>query len=228
MTESANHASGPSVGKLFERFFRRAPKQSRSRAVVAAVITAFEEQLQREGSDDAASLAALLDRAGVGMGSFYEYFASRESLVGVLIGHVTERNFRGLLEVVDREHAADLDAFIERCALAAARAYLEKPRVVRAVVLGIARLDLHAMIVAERDRFCEELASRAARFFPDVPRPELTRTLRTVADASMGILVAELERTTKPDVEASARTVSRLTRLLLDDMVARSSSPPAP
>ena len=217
--EKRDAAAGPA--KFFERFLRRAPKQSRSRAVVDAVITAFEEQLQRGEDPDEPSIARLLERAGVGIGSFYEYFASRDSLLGVLIGKVTERNFENLLAGVDRENATSLDRLVASTSLAVARTYLERPRVMHAVIMGVARLGLHPLVVRERDRFCEELSRRVLPFMPGVERSEIARALCVAGDAAMGVVLGELERAERPDIEACARTIERMTWSLFDGLIGR-------
>jgi len=200
----------------FVRFFRRAPKQSRSRAVVEAVVIALEEQLAHTDDPNAWTLEALVERAGIGIGSFYEYFPNRDSLLGVLIGKVTERNFRSLLQAIDEKCDATLDDLLRTTSRATATAYLQKPAMLRVILSGVARLGLHTHIVRERDRFATELSSRAARFFPGVQRDELDCAMRTIADASMGIIVADVTRTETPDIDLNARRIECIARATLD------------
>jgi AcrR family transcriptional regulator len=156
----------------FLRFFRRAPKQARSRALVGAVISAFEEQLANNESLGPLRLEQLIERAGVGIGSFYEYFSNKDSLVGVLIGQVTERNFQALLAPLDHEFAS-VEAFANEFALHVARTFLEKPYTTRMAIDGIGRFGLLRTIVLERDRFVGHLTPRVQPFFPTVPAEEL-------------------------------------------------------
>ena len=156
----------------FLRFFRRAPKQARSRALVGAVISAFEEQLANNESLGPLRLEQLIERAGVGIGSFYEYFSNKDSLVGVLIGQVTERNFQALLAPLDHEFAS-VEAFANEFALHVARTFLEKPYTTRMAMDGIGRFGLLRTIVLERDRFVGHLTPRVQPFFPSVPAEEL-------------------------------------------------------
>lgn len=198
---------------IFVRFFRRPPQQSRSRALVEAIVQAFEAQLEESPNPDEASIASLIKRAGVGAGSFYEYFTSRDSVVGALIGTLTKRNFEQLLATVDAAPDATLEEKVDIMAGATARAYLARPRVTRAAITGIARLGLHGAIVRERDRFAHELAERVAREVPDRETREVA--MRAVCDAAMGVVIAELERDERPDVEVTARTMSKLALAML-------------
>lgn len=198
---------------IFTRFFRRPPQQSRSRALVLAIVQAFEAQLEEGADIDGASIAALIRRAGVGAGSFYEYFSSRDSVVGALIGTLTKRNFEDLLATVDAAGDRTLDEKVELAAHAVARAYLARPRVTRAAIAGITRLGLYPVILRERDRFAKELADRVANELPD--REARESAMRSVCDAAMGIVAGELERHDRPDVEAAGRAIHKVARGLL-------------
>jgi AcrR family transcriptional regulator len=214
--KTTTHLSEP-----FLRFFRRAPKQSRSRAVVDAVLVALEEQLAHTDDPNAWTLEALVDRAGVGIGSFYEYFSNKDALLGVLIGDLTERNFRTLLETIDRDADGSLETLVRTCARATASTYLERPKMLRVVLSGIARLGLHPHVVRERDRFAGELARRAAPHLPGVSFEEITTTVRALSDAAMGIVTAEVTRNESPDVDANATRLERLALAMLRDLSAR-------
>jgi len=194
------HTSASGTTHVFSRFFRRAPKQSRSRALVDAMLAALEEQLAKTDDPESWTLEALVERAGVGIGSFYEYFSGRDSVLGALVGSITERNFRQLLQVVDRSRCNSLEETTRPLAFAVARAYFDRPRTTRLVISAIGRLGLFHEIVAARDRFSDELALRALPFFPDAPREALAETMRLINDATIGIVSGELSRNDSPDV----------------------------
>ena len=78
-------------------FLRKKPKQSRSRAVVDAIMTAVDEMIQRVDEDvSAISVQKVAERAGVGIGSLYDYFSNRDSLLGELVARVTRDNFAAI------------------------------------------------------------------------------------------------------------------------------------
>jgi AcrR family transcriptional regulator len=62
---------------------RRAPKQDRSRAIVAAIVAAGRDLLARDGP---ASLTTnrIAERAGVSIGSLYRYFADKEAVLAAI------------------------------------------------------------------------------------------------------------------------------------------------
>ena len=202
----------------FERFFRRLPKQSRSFALVDALIGAVEAQLTRADHPEGWTLEALVDQAGVGIGSFYEYFSSKDSLLGAFVGHLNARNFATLLVHLDERHYPTLEQTVEHVAGAIADIYLGSPKATRVVIETVGRLSLLGPIHTERDRFALELVKRARPFLPDAREEELVRTMQLVADGAMGVLIGDLMRRGDPD---RARSAAELTAVSLAVIRAR-------
>ena len=207
-----------STDSAFKRFFRRIPLQSRSRAVVRALVEALDERLRQGEDPSTLPVDRLAKRAGVGVGSFYEYFAGKDALLGTLIGQITRENFAKLLHGVP-QNGASLEAVVEKVADATTHTYLEHPARTRIVIAGIARLGLIEVITSERDRFSDELARAALPFRPRWPEEVLAARMRAVSDAAMGIITAELYR-------ASPRSPERIVSLLVSTAVAM--LPPEP
>ena len=104
---------------------RKQPKQERARATVEAILTATARILVRDGFERA-STNRIAEEAGVGVGSLYQYFPNKESLVAALMDrHVDEmhavvkgklsgvwslplrRAARELVELMIRAHAVE-------------------------------------------------------------------------------------------------------------------------
>ncbi len=78
------------AGKKIARKGRRRPVQGRSQATVDALLAAAAQILARHGPD-AATTNAIAERAGVSIGSLYQYFADKEALIDALAElHVAE------------------------------------------------------------------------------------------------------------------------------------------
>jgi|GEM_PF-3889363 len=192
---------------LLRRFLRRQPRQARAQALVDAVLDAAEEDLERA---EHGRLEALFARAGIAAGSFYEYFSSRDGLLGAVVARATAVNFDELLAEIDRFIAtADgahgpprLEATIRFGAACVADRYLQDPGKTRILLVTIARLGLLPAIHRERDRFAEALLLRA-RPLGHVPAPEDAATFRALADAVTGIVISELFRESTPATRAA-------------------------
>jgi len=173
---------------IIRRYFRREPKQSRSRALVDAVVEATDELIRRGEPIERVTVEIVSERAGIAIGSFYEYFASKDSVLGVLIGKVTRANFDDLSRKLDALDHDSLDALTHAFARNVTDTYLAHPSRTRVIVEGVGRLGLISLIHEEKDRFAGVLAVRAARYLPGEPLDALAATMRMVADASMGVL----------------------------------------
>jgi len=79
---------------------RKAPKQARSLATVEAIVEAAARILEERGHE-AFSTNAVAEKAGVSVGSLYQYFPRKDALIGALILRETSRL------VAEAEIAAD-------------------------------------------------------------------------------------------------------------------------
>jgi AcrR family transcriptional regulator len=186
------------------RFLRRVPRQDRARAVVGAILEAAED-----GIDVAESgkLQSLFARAGVAAGSFYEYFGSRDALLGAVVERITDRNFETFLTEIDAvtEVETELEPIVRRSADRIIRHYLRHPSRLRTVVRLADRLGLLPRVAEERDRFADLVADRAASFLPSMS-PDLRRAaFRAGSDAVVGVLIVSLFRTPMPAVDDVSR-----------------------
>lgn len=76
------------------------PRQSRSRATVEAILEAATEVLNREGYDET-STNKIAARAGVSIGSLYQYFPNKD----VIIGELQRRHQVDMLSLMDSAFA---------------------------------------------------------------------------------------------------------------------------
>lgn len=82
---------------------RKKPTQARSRATFEAIIEAGAQLLVEDGFHNMTT-NALAERAGVSIGSLYQYFPNKESIVASIIERFADRQFEilagGLQEVI--------------------------------------------------------------------------------------------------------------------------------
>ncbi len=206
---------GAALDGSFGPFLRRIPKQSRSRSLVGAVVQALDEHLQSGKDLDAATIETVSERAGVSVGSFYEYFTGKDSLLGVLIGRVTDRNFRHLSQRLETHPADSLDDLVRRFSRDIAETYLAHPRHMRVVTHAVGRLGLLSIVHRERDRFADFMTEHARQFLPAEDPKRLRRTMQLLADGAMGILTAAADREPPNNADAEARELTELSLGLL-------------
>ena len=108
-------------GKSFDANPRKRPRQARSRATVEAIVTAAAQVLIEQGYEGATT-ARVAERAGVSIGSLYQYFPNKEALIAALIerhaGEIVAIMHRALDDPAGGTLADGLRAMIEAGAAA--------------------------------------------------------------------------------------------------------------
>jgi len=155
---------------------RRSPVQGRAQQTVEAIVKAAAQILAQHGPD-AATTNAIAARAGVSIGSLYQYFADRDALITELV-----RRHVGEMQVVlstALEGLGDrpLPGAIEQLVAAIVAAHRVSPRLHQALHQSLARSRLDAI-----DRFEGGLETMVARALAtreelEIADPGLTATV---------------------------------------------------
>jgi AcrR family transcriptional regulator len=148
---------------------RKLPKQARAQATVEAILTATAEVLVEVGYDRATT-NAIARRAGVSIGSLYQYYPNKESLVTALCErHMTET--MGLLVgEIAALRSQPLEPAVHALVVTLLRMHAMAPRLHRVFIEQMPRISGFERI-AEVDRIiirliCAELAGREERLRP--------------------------------------------------------------
>lgn len=203
----------------FFSFLRKQPQQARSRALVESVLQAAEQLLGSETEDpNGISVERIARRAGVGIGSVYDYFANGDSLWAGLLDLVTERNFQTLEARVNADDGRPYREQLVSLIDATLDVYLGHPARTRGIIVAIARLGWMKRVVSERDRFAHVLAARLQREFPHVADARARLRAEFLCDAVIGVVLGELWR----DRDESARAAVReeLRQLIMREVTA--------
>lgn len=105
---------------------RRRPRQTRSRTTAAAIQQAFLQLLVEQGYD-AVSVRQVVELAGVGIGSFYEYFSSKDSLAAICV-HLSIKGVLGRMSAaLEGTRSEFLPQRVEALVRAQAEIPLSKP-----------------------------------------------------------------------------------------------------
>jgi len=176
-------------------FMRKQPRQSRSRSLVDAIVEAVDQMVQLVDENiGALSVQSVAERAGVSIGSLYDYFADRDSLLGALLSRMNRDNFMRFEaklrtlegDPLDRQVAAMVDEVVD--------AYLAKPRRTRAAIMVVGRLHYMPVMLQERDRFTRVMAGAVTQAAPGSDPDRVFAVCLVLNDAIMGVLIAALWR----------------------------------
>jgi AcrR family transcriptional regulator len=196
-------------------YFRKKPQQSRSRSVVNAILQAADQLLERTGDPQKVSLQGIADRAGVGIGSLYDYFADRGSVLSGLAAKVTEDNLRAFEDHLERTRHEPLPVAISGMVDLLLDTYLGNVRVPRVVLRVAHRVGLMPTLAESVNLFATTLAA-ALRQRNDVRKDDLDAVAYIMTNMAMGIIHTSIwsERRPLTDPELRAALVSACLRLV--------------
>ena len=138
---------------------RKLPRQPRSRATVDAIITGAAQVLIEYGYEGATT-ARIAERAGVSIGSLYQYFPNKEALVAALIEHHANQIIEVMRHALNDPANVTLEDGLRTIIRAGADAHRIHPalhKILNEQVPRVGRLakvmDTHREIAAAIERF---------------------------------------------------------------------------
>lgn len=140
---------------------RKSPRQARSQLTVASILEAAAQLLETQGMAGF-NTNAVAGRAGVSIGSLYQYFPSKDALTLALLRREAERFYAdasGALALADGAGA------LRRLIQAAVRQQLERPELARLLDEQEGRPELRAVL--DKQRFGTLIEALLQR--PDLP-----------------------------------------------------------
>lgn len=145
--------------RRFETNPRKSPLQRRSRATVEAVINATSQVLVKSGYEGTTT-ARVAERAGVSIGSLYQYFPNKEALVAALIERHGNDMVAVFHSVLERPRSLTLAEGLRAVIDASVQAHRVSPRLHKVLheqiprIGGLAKaLDVHREITATVEQF---------------------------------------------------------------------------
>lgn len=193
---------------LYEAFLKKTPKQSRSRALVEIMLSATMDVLSRSPEDDV-TVQAVADRAGVGIGSLYDYFSDRESLLAGVAAKLTEDNLVQLQRVLVETRGRPLADAVTKLVDHVFDTYVRDRGVPRAVLRIAHRIDLMPVLARSQATFSTTLAAEL-RERPEVVLEDPDAAAYVVTNMVMGVVHTLVWRSDEvPDQATLRRELAR-------------------
>jgi AcrR family transcriptional regulator len=162
---------------------RKAPRQARSEETVASIVEAAAQVLETEGFEGF-NTNAVARRAGVSIGSLYQYFPGKDALTVALIHRETARfHADAAVALNQRSGKAALEFLIG----AAVRQQLQRPMLARLLDLEEARPGLRGAVkTSELEAVFIDVIRRAApkHARPDIAAGDVTAIIRGMTDSA--------------------------------------------
>ncbi|AKU94937.1 Transcriptional regulator, TetR family [Labilithrix luteola] len=156
--------------------------------MVEAILSAALERVERGGEDDV-PLQEIANRAGVGIGSLYDYFRDRRSVLAALAAKMTEDNLRAFEALLIETEPLPLPESIERIVDFAFATYATNKQVPRGILKIAHSLGLMPTLAKSQSVFTESLATSLRRR-KDITHPNIELAAWTVTQATMGVVHA--------------------------------------
>ena len=151
---------------------RKQPVQARSRRTVQVILEATAQVLVQLGYDGTTT-GAVAERAGVSIGTLYQYFPNKEALVAELI----DRHVNEVVNTVDHALASSRghgpDRMIRDVVRASLDAHRLDPALHKVINEQVPREGLMANALSISQRLSDLLFSHLLEIAPDVPRERM-------------------------------------------------------
>ncbi|NYI02474.1 TetR/AcrR family transcriptional regulator [Cupriavidus plantarum] len=162
---------------------RKAPTQGRAEETVAAIVEAAAQVLEQHGFEGF-NTNAVAQRAGVSIGSLYQYFPGKDALTVALIRRESRAFHDDMAAALGmRSGKAALEYLIGACA----RQQLQRPRLARLLDIEEGRPAIQGEVSkAEIEQLVLTIVQRAAPAHPkpDVAAGDLLAMIRGMVDAA--------------------------------------------
>lgn len=162
---------------------RKAPSQSRAEETVAAIVEAAAQVLETEGFEGF-NTNAVARRAGVSIGSLYQYFPGKDALTVALIHRETKRFYDDMAIALTKRSAK---AALEYLIGAAVRQQLQRPMLARLLDIEEGRPALQGEVgTSELENLFATIIQRAIpkHTRPEVAAGDLFAIIRGMVDAA--------------------------------------------
>lgn len=160
---------------------RKSPRQARAGATIEAIIEAAAQLLQQEG-EEGLTTAKIADRAGVSIGSLYQYFPNKEAVLLALVRRerdlIGERVARKIAEIEPKSGEEIVRGVVSTLLVAF------RPRRRRRKLVA-----LMATLSVDRDNSGLELRDRVAALIVAASRQYPDLAARPLSDVSAYVLV---------------------------------------
>lgn len=173
---------------------RRLPNQARSRDTVETVLKAAGAEIERDGLDRLTT-RRIAARAGISVGSLYEYFPNKQSIVYALVTDWMDRTFKVLDDLHPaRGGAKDLLSYLGEQIDQMALLYRDQPGLGTLVTMVSSVPELRDAVRLHDERSAASVTSALQYFAPQADPRSIPVTARTIAIIAHEMLCEAIAR----------------------------------
>lgn len=177
------------LADLHQSFLRKVPKQARSRMLVEAVLDSAMELIARDGGDARTTVQEVAARAGVGIGSLYDWFEDRGGVLAGVVARHAAQNVERFERKLDEARHGSLASMIDVVLDFAFETYLADRRLSRALLRIVFRVGLPPVLAEGQTVFAQSLAA-ALRARDDVRCRDIDVAAWILTNQAVGVVHA--------------------------------------
>ncbi|MEX3011532.1 TetR/AcrR family transcriptional regulator [Hoeflea sp. TYP-13] len=200
---------------------RKKPRQARSTVTVDAVLEAAARILQ-EGGLDALNTNEIARRAGVSVGSLYQYFPTKEAVLAEIIRRKRLRLFNGLTAALEETRGRPLEITIFRLVEVTISHQADKPGFARALEYAYSALPLQQ----ETDDLKDGIVAAISGLLEEHDVPDPRQAARDIVAIVRGMAEAAGLRGEKDRAALATRICRAVLGYLTTDVAAHSRAAP--
>jgi len=198
---------------------RKAPRQLRSQATVTAILDATAHILLERGFAQT-STNAVAERAGVSVGSLYQYFSNKDALIAALHARHGEQ----MMAVIQRALTKAMDATLDDALGGLIEATVEAHRVDadlhRVLEQQLGGTDIESLHEEYVDVMEDRIVALLARHRDEITAPDLKLASYMLMNASHGLIHAVvLQRPKGVSLKAATQEIVRMMKAYLTSPV---------
>jgi AcrR family transcriptional regulator len=189
---------------------RKLPSQERAASTVDAIVTAVERVLEKHGIKGL-NTNRVAEIAGVSVGTLYQYFPNKESLVAALQDRYTQQTIGLCRAALTSADTVPVPTLIERIAVAILAAYEAQRPIHRSLVELRSAAGFHERRRIALDQIADELTAFLARR-ADLAVADARSTAFVLVHSVDGVVNATITRPGGVDLAGITSEMSRLLR----------------
>ncbi|HLU68749.1 MAG TPA: TetR/AcrR family transcriptional regulator [Kofleriaceae bacterium] len=191
---------------------RKRPRQARARETVEAILAAATQLLERGGYGKLTT-NRIAERAGVSIGSLYEYFPNKDAVVIAIMERCLDEQFAAFASVMHEVQGARLEEAVRRSIEVVVASKRERPQLIRALATTAPPGPRQRFLRRWNQRACEMVLSLLGGRDDLAGHPDLELTVFIVVNAVYGVMDAVIDE--RPELLEDDRLIEELTSLAL-------------
>lgn len=166
---------------------RKSPKQGRSKALVQAIYEATVRILPKIGSQNVTT-KKIADLAGVSIGSLYQYFPNKESLLAAVMDIALKNKMSEVHEKIDQLEGKSMEEKTAMMVNLALNQFLLEKEKFREIFRHAPELGRMPVILKGRQSIVLRLAEEMKKHYPGISHDEYVRVAFIAVNSVMGVV----------------------------------------